>query len=384
MRFLIFISIVLTVYTAMNAFILYRMWSMLKRWPGVRTRLCTGLTIIALLYPLGRVWLAYSANPASMFTVWLGSFWVVGIMYLGIFGMATLLVDTAAWLRPRQRWVEGWRGLRSPLAALAVVTTGLLMVFGYFNAQYPVVTELNVKLPPERQLSRPWKLAVMTDIHLGAIIDRDHLARLVDQVNELKPDAVVLVGDSVDSDMSPVLREDAGKELQRLRAPAGVYAVTGNHEFIGETELIVDYLESHGVEFLRDEARLVGGELWLVGREDRAKPGFTGEERKELADFYGQTATRPAAPVVVLDHQPKDVATPARLGADLMLSGHTHAGQLWPFYWLVYLQYEHVSGEAKIDDMTLYVLNGTGTWGPPVRVGNRPEILMVTLEPAGQ
>jgi len=381
MRWLIFISVVLAVYTAVNAFILLRMWSMLKAWPGVRVRLCTGLTLFALLYPLGRVWLSASANPASMFTVWLGSFWVVGIMYLGIFGAVSLVVDTAAWWFKSRPWARGWSGLRAPLAVMAVGATLVLIIAGHLNALHPRVTAWTVDLRPERELSRPWRLAVLSDIHLGAIIDRDHFGRIVDRVNEIKPDAVLLVGDTVDADMAPVLREDMGRELGRLHAPYGIYAVTGNHEFIGETDLIVDYLESHGVEFLRDETKLLGGEVWLVGREDRAKGGFTGIQRKELPEVYEMTILRKRAPVIVMDHQPKDYATPAMLGADVMLSGHTHAGQLWPFHWLVRLQYDYVSGPAEIDGMGLYVLNGTGSWGPPVRVGNRPEIVLLTLQP---
>lgn len=373
--------VALLVYVALNAFILIRLWSLLRETPRWRVPLISMLTVFAILFPLGRIWLHFSVNPASLGAIWLGSFWVVGIFYLGTFTLATLVVDTVARWWPKLGWVPRWNAWRAPVVALGLAVVAVLMIGGHVNARNPVVSELTVQLPPGKQLSRPWKLAVLSDLHFGAIVDRSQIATIVDQVNELKPDAVLLVGDIVDSELEPVLREDTGAELARLKAPFGIWAVTGNHEFIGPLDEIIAYLEGYGVRFLRDRAELLGGEILLAGREDRVRGVFTGTPRAELAEVLLPHGHQPRRPVVLLDHQPKDLASPSALGVDLMLSGHTHNGQLWPFRYVVALQYEVVSGAAKIGPMQLYVLNGTGTWGPPVRVGNRPEILLVTLEP---
>lgn len=381
MWYYVFITIALGLYVGMNAFILLRLRSLLRDAPRWRGWLVAGLTVVALLFPLGRVWLHYSVNPASVGLIWLGSFWVVGIFYLGLFTAVTLAADTLACWRSGDGWVAGWRQLRAPVAWMALAVVAVLMVGGHANARHPVVSELTVELPPEKRLSRPWRLAVLSDLHAGAIMGRERMAGIVDQVNALRPDAVFLVGDIVDSELEPVVREKIGGELARLNAPFGVYAVTGNHEFIGPVEEIVDYLEQNGVTFLRDRAEWLGGEILLVGREDRVRGRFTGRPRAELAEVLLPHGHQPRRPVVLLDHQPKDLESPSKLGVDLMLSGHTHNGQLWPFNYVVAMQYEVVSGPAKVGPMQLYVLNGTGTWGPPVRVGNRPEILLVTLKP---
>lgn len=379
---IIFVLVALTVYVALNAFIFIRLWSLLRETPGWRVPLLAVLTVFAVLFPLGRIWLHVSVNPASLGAIWLGSFWVVGIFYFGTFTAVTLAVDTLARWWPKATWVPRWNAWRAPVVGLALAVVAVLMVGGHVNARNPVVSELTVQLPPEKQLSRPWKLAVLSDLHFGAIVNRTQIATIVDQVNALKPDAVLLVGDIVDSELEPVLREDTGAELARLKAPFGIWAVTGNHEFIGPLDEIIAYLEGYGVRFLRDQTELLGGEILLAGREDRVRGVFTGQPRAELADVLLPQVQQTRRPVVLLDHQPKDLASPSALGVDLMLSGHTHNGQLWPFQYVVALQYEVVSGAAQIGPMQLYVLNGTGTWGPPVRVGHRPEILLVTLQPA--
>ncbi len=378
---IIFVVVALTVYVALNAFIFIRLWSLLRETPRWRVPLISLLTVFAVLFPLGRIWLHYSVNPASLGAIWLGSFWVVGIFYFGTFTFATLVLDILARWWPKAAWVSRWQAWRAPVAGMALAVVAVLMIGGHINARNPVVSELTVQLPPGKQLSRPWKLAVLSDLHFGAIMSRERIAAIVDQVNELKPDAVLLVGDIVDSELEPVLREDTGAELTRLQAPFGVWAVTGNHEFIGPLDDIITYLEGNGVRFLRDRAELMGGEILLAGREDRVRGVFTGQPRAELAEVLLPHGHAPQRPVVLLDHQPKDLASPSALGVDLMLSGHTHNGQLWPFRYAVAMQYEVVSGAAKIGAMQLYVLNGTGTWGPPVRVGNRAEILLVTLQP---
>ncbi|HNY02698.1 MAG TPA: hypothetical protein PKG48_08935, partial [Bacteroidales bacterium] len=170
---------------------------------------------------------------------------------------------------------------------------------------------------------------------------------------------------------------DLGTNLTRIRAKYGVYAITGNHEYIGGAEAAVQYLWDHGLTMLRDTAVYIEPGLYLVGREDRDRPRFSGKERKELAEIMsGIDRTKP---VILLDHQPFHLEQAEEQGADLQLSGHTHHGQLWPFNYITLAMYEVSSGYKKKGNTHVYVSPGFGTWGPPVRIGNRPEIVLIRI-----
>jgi predicted MPP superfamily phosphohydrolase len=219
-------------------------------------------------------------------------------------------------------------------------------------------------------------VAVASDIHLGTLVSNDKLKRTVAAINLLQPDLVLLVGDVVDEDLGPVLKRDLGATLKTLRPPLGVFAVTGNHEYIGGVEKACQYLTDHGVTVLRDTVVEVGG-VALVGREDRSALRFMKLERKPLADLVRDLDRR--LPLIVMDHQPFELEEAADLGVALQLSGHTHHGQLWPVNFITGAIYELDWGYLKKGDTHFYISCGAGTWGPPVRTSSRPEIVSIRL-----
>ncbi len=155
----------------------------------------------------------------------------------------------------------------------------------------------------------------------------------------------------------------------------------GNHEYIGGASRASRYLEDHGITLVRDSVVLVNELFYIIGREDRDKKRFAGKNRKSLASLMEKTS--PGYPVVVIDHQPFGIEEAAMSGADLLLSGHTHHGQLWPLNYITSAVYRISHGYGKVQGMHVYVSNGVGTWGPPVRTGNRPEIVYMELEFGG-
>jgi predicted MPP superfamily phosphohydrolase len=225
------------------------------------------------------------------------------------------------------------------------------------------------------------RIVAASDIHLGTIIGRKRLRSIVDRINSLEPDVVLLPGDIVDEDLAPVIRENLGETLRSIRSNQGVFAVTGNHEHIGGAGPACAYLAEHGITMLRDSvARLEGG-IYIVGREDRSSAGFGGRKRKTLESLMADVDT--AYPVVLMDHQPFGLEEAAGKGIDLQLSGHTHHGQLWPLNKITEAVYELSWGETVKGETHFYVSSGVGTWGPPVRTGNRPEIVLIRLRADG-
>jgi hypothetical protein len=166
--------------------------------------------------------------------------------------------------------------------------------------------------------------------------------------------------------------------LLKLEAPLGVYAITGNHEFIGGVERTTDYLASHGLTLLRDTCVHIAGSFYVAGREDRDKLRFTGVKRNELDELLN--GIDKSQPIILLDHQPWELDKAQQAGIDLQISGHTHHGQLWPWGYLTQKIFEVSRGYKQKGDSHFYVSTGYGTWGPPVRTGNRPEIMVFDLE----
>lgn len=215
----------------------------------------------------------------------------------------------------------------------------------------------------------------LTDVHVGPTIRRDFIEQIVETTNALEPDVIAITGDLVDGSVER-LREHVAP-LGLLNAKFGVFFVTGNHEYYSGVEEWCAELERLGIRVLRNERVSIGhgaSSFDLAGVDDfNAAPDLT----RALA------GRDPARELVLLAHQPRAVREAAEHGVGLQLSGHTHGGQIWPWRYLVYLQQPVVSGLAKIKETFVYVSNGTGYWGPPMRLGAPAEITEVRLRAEG-
>ncbi len=273
--------------------------------------------------------------------------------------------------------------VRQYLFAGSVTLVLLLLFFGHLNTRHPVIREIHIDLGhKEAPGFGELNAVLLSDIHLGTIIGNGQFRRIVDRVTALEPDIIFLAGDMLDEDLEPVLRQNIGQTLRDLHAPLGVYGVMGNHEHIGGAKDAYAYLSDHGIRMIRDDVVRVQDAFYVVGREDRDKRRFSGRERKPLRDILEGVDRR--LPVILLDHQPFYLEKAAELGVDLQLSGHTHHGQLWPLNYITQAMYTISHGYGNVNGMHAYVSNGVGTWGPPVRVGNRPEIVQLHIRFAAQ
>ena len=264
----------------------------------------------------------------------------------------------------------------------AVIFTVVQSVAGFINASTPRIVNVFARTDKPMSDGKPLTIAMASDIHLGTVIGPRKAAKLVNMLNGMHADIILLAGDVVDEDIAPVIRKDIGQSLIKLKARYGVYAITGNHEYIGGAEKAVKYLAEHNIIFLRDTFVVIDNKFTLAGREDRDKPRFTGVDRKPLAKVL--EGVDPSLPLVLMDHQPFQLESVAKAGVDLQLSGHTHHGQIWPFNYITKAIYTLSWGSLKIDQTNFYVSCGYGTWGPPIRLGNRPEVVFITLANSAQ
>jgi predicted MPP superfamily phosphohydrolase len=260
------------------------------------------------------------------------------------------------------------------VAAVSAVGYGMTQALGTIG--YRRVTVRLDRLDPAFD---GYRIALLTDLHLGPILGRDFLADVVARVNSAQVDLVAISGDLVDGDTGTLGR--AASELGKLSSRDGTFFVTGNHEYYSGAPSWVEYLQGLGVRVLRNERaeiRRGSAALDVAGVDDytAAASGAPGHAADVAAALEGRD---PSRPVVLLAHQPVLVAEAAEHEVDLQLSGHTHGGQMAPFNLAVRLQQPFVSGLHRVRRTWLYVSRGTGFWGPPVRVGAPPEITILTL-----
>ncbi len=254
---------------------------------------------------------------------------------------------------------------------------GLVTLGGSVNALNPIVNEFNISIDKRDAKRNSLKVVLATDVHLGVMLGCKHAQKLVTQINEQNPDIVIFGGDLVDHNPNPVMKYDMGSYFDKINAPLGVYAITGNHEFMGKPEVTTDYFKKHGISFIRDCVFTIDGAVQIIGRDDKDKTQMTGEKRKSIETIL--QGNRQNLPLLLVDHQPVEYNKAQELGIDLMMSGHTHKGQLWPLSFITKRVYENHFGLMQKGKTTFYTSSGYGTWGPPVRTGNRPELVVFNI-----
>jgi predicted MPP superfamily phosphohydrolase len=277
---------------------------------------------------------------------------------------------------------------------LSLALVGSVMAYGNYRFWNPVVTEVNISVDKESPVKN-LRIVMATDIHAGYLIDKDIISMYIDKIMEQKPDLILLVGDIVDYDVKSIYEQRMETEFLRLKAPYGVYASTGNHEYIelGEVkdEKILWLSEKAGLTMLRDTAVLVANSFYIVGREDDMC-----KTRKNLPDIM--QGVNKNLPVIVMNHEPHKLHEEVEAGADIALYGHTHNGQFFPnnvimkFSSMLYntgiipennkvrFMYELPYGYKEKGNTHIYVSSGLGLSGPQFRIGTVSEIVVLNVK----
>jgi predicted MPP superfamily phosphohydrolase len=388
-QFLTFLAVVLLVVGGWH----YYLWTRLVRdpvWPEPYARAATvALVTLALMPPF--VMLASRALPrnvtkvlsAGVFT-WFGLAFLLGLsLFAADLGRLLLrawqaLQGNAPPADPERRQLVA-RGI-AEAAGLTVATLGAVSVRSALaDVEVP---EVDVRLPRLPAALSGFTVVQLSDVHIGPTIGRSFLEHVVEKSNAQKPDAIVITGDLVDGSVAS-LRQHV-EPLAKLKARHGVFFVTGNHEYYSGVDEWLTELERLGIRVLRNERVSLGdgaASIDLAGVDDQHARGFgPGHGPDYDKPFIGRD---PERELIVLAHQPSQIARLAAARPGLQLSGHTHGGQIWPFGALVRLNQPYIAGLHRHDDATqIYVSRGTGYWGPPMRLFCPAEISKLVLSPA--
>ncbi|WAC08651.1 MAG: metallophosphoesterase [Thermodesulfobacteriota bacterium] len=363
-----FRTILISIVSLVHMYVFWRIASVPFVYRFVSIKVLVGVGVVlwagfffALFFGHGRT----ESLPATLEL--LGMNWL-GILFLAFVSFLAIEIITGfGLLFPRMAF---------SLRGLALVASGVLSGIALLQgARPPVVQSYEVNLSGLPNKMDGTVVVVMSDLHLGSLLGKQWLEARIKQVLALHPDLVVLLGDIFEGHGEP--QRDLLPVLRGLSAPLGLWAVLGNHEFYGGwgKEMFLD--NEDGIQLLRNRWVEVAPGLILAGVDDLTVAGHrVGQESNSLLKTLGG---RPPGVTILLSHTPWQVKTAARSGVNLMLCGHTHDGQIWPFGYLVHRFYPLLEGRYEVDGMTAIVCRGTGTWGPRMRLWLPGEILRVTL-----
>ncbi|PJI08973.1 MULTISPECIES: metallophosphoesterase [Clostridium] len=251
----------------------------------------------------------------------------------------------------------------------------VIFCFGFWHANHQSVTNYKLNINKKAGNIKTLNVVMVSDVHMGIMIRENGINKMVNSINKLKPDIVFFCGDMVDESTPTSLKKYYGREFKNIKSKYGVYSITGNHEYYSDNvSETIKYMKKANVRTLQDEAVKVDNSFYVVGRNDSA----SGKKPKPLKDIL--KGRNKALPIIELNHKPVALDEAEKNGVDLQLSGHTHDGQVFPFNLTTNLVFKDAYGYLNEGNFKLIVTSGYGTWGPPMRIGTKGEIVDIKLK----
>ena len=374
--FLIFFGVALLIYFSFNFFIYTKGLQAFSVSPAWKRGYLIVFWVIVSCFVIGEVLEHTRSSALSEWIYRIGAFWLAFMLY---FALTLLVFDLIRLFNHFFHFLpEMTQTFRFRLGLATIGFVSLIVVAGHINALNTRIREISLTIPKKVTGNQQMKIVMASDIHLGALIGENREEKLVRIINNQKPDLVLLCGDLVDGDIASVLRKNLGKHLQEIKSVMGVYAIPGNHEYIGGIQKTLPYLRSAKIKLLRDSTMVLPNGVQIVGRDDRDNRQMGEENRRRTLKELMVGADK-NFPVIVMNHQPFNLDEAVVEDVDLHLSGHTHHGQLWPLSYITKAVFELSWGFLKKGNTNFYVSSGFGSWGPPVRIGNTPEVVVFNL-----
>ncbi|MGJ7921057.1 metallophosphoesterase [Neobacillus sp. LXY-4] len=363
MTSIIVISIIigLLIYSLISFYIGYNGWAWLKSTflaKYKKTYICV-MILLSLSLFAGRL------LPFA-FLEWISGYW------MAVFGYSLMILPLANIiyfiLKKNHKF---WIGIG------VIVLYSFIFIYGTYNAWTPVVRTYEIEIDKKTNL-KDLKIFMASDIHLSGVVGTKHLERLVKLVDAEDPDIVLLPGDIINDNIEQYQKQNMSDVFKKIDAPLGVYAVLGNHDYYGnDDQKILAEMEKIGVGVLMDEFINIGDYFYLAGRKEH-----TDNSRKELSKYF--KGLDKSKPIIMMDHQPKDLTEAKENGVDLLVSGHTHRGQIAPANFITDRIYENDWGHMQKGSFHSIVSSGFGLWGPPLRIGTQAEVMVINVKFVGK
>lgn len=346
----------LLVYFALTFYVAYNGWIWLRKTYHFRYKNIYFLTVFLI-----SISFFISQALHSNLLRWVGFIWLI------IFACSLLLFPVLNLIY----FINKKRGLKW-LGFLSILLYVIVLIFGSYNMWNPVIVKYDVEIESETELA-DLKIMLVSDIHISETIGPKFTKRLVGLAREIEPDVIFLAGDVIDNSIDPYLEFKLSEILRDLNAPMGVYTVLGNHEYYGgDIPIFIEEMTAINIDVLVDEVINFNDLFYIVGRKD-----FSDKERLPIDQLTNNLDKN--KPIFLIDHQPREFDEVSAAGVDLMVSGHTHKGQIFPGNLITKSIYENHFGYLQKDNLHTVVSSGYGIWGPPFRIGSRSEVVELNV-----
>lgn len=378
-KVILFIILFLGVYILGNFYIGTRVLSSISFKYSINSRIFWIIFwVLSLSYLISRFLANYLPSGVTDIFTLVGVYWLAILFYLFLI---IPFIDLIRLLNKRFLFLPASmieKGIINIILALVLaVVLGAILIYGTWNGRNSYVKKYDVTLDKGVHGMTALKVVMVSDIHLGDIIENKRLKKMVQEINSLNPDIVLIAGDIVDSEIQPFTKGKMAREFSNIRSKYGVYASLGNHDIMGNTEeQITKELSEAGVKVLRDSAYIVEDKFYVVGRDDISIER-NGKKRKTLDEILDKADK--TKPILLIDHTPSKLNEAEDNGVDLQVSGHTHKGQFMPNNLITKMLFEVDYGYLKKANLNVVVSSGYGTWGPPIRLGSRSEIVEINI-----
>jgi uncharacterized protein len=358
--------IILAIYFLHTFYIGWNLWSWLNSICGIKKKFYLFIVLFLLSNSL---FIARFFKDVT-FLQWVAAYWMpIAVYSLLLLPLANLIVFLFGKFttihKKKTIFLTG---------SMVIAAFIFILVLGTYNAYHPVVREYQVTIDKKVEEHKTLRIAMASDMHFGLLSDKEHARRLVSEINSLNPEIILFPGDIIDDDPSQFTKQNIHQNLKRLKAPLGVYATLGNHDGYYEGEKLITKItkeiNNSDIEVLRDEVILIDDSFYLVGRED-----YSNKDRASFKELIN--GINKDKPLIALDHQPNDLIAAEKSGIDLILSGHTHKGQLVPFITKFFFINDY--GFWNKNNTHSIVSSGFGFWGTPIRIGSQSEIVLLEV-----
>lgn len=361
-RVAIFLSLVISIWGGIHFYVYKRTLYFFNIKGPETSYLAILFFILFSSFPLTRLLLKVLPIPVSFFLYFASTLWIGIVFYLFFF----MLIGEVSWFALARLSIVP----RHSVGVVILILTTLTIIYGFLEANNIAIRRLDINISKNKTMAI--KIAMLSDIHLGLNINYLRLRKIIPEINKFSPDLVVITGDIIDEEAERI--NQYIKIFSKIKTKYGLFAVTGNHEYYAGKETFSHFFKRANIRLLRNEVVDLDG-IEIAGIDDEAfLAGKWAENLKRVLSKHKREA-----PLLLLKHRPTGFDIARSFGVDLMLCGHTHRAQLFPLHLITSRVYRYFYGYHREGRMQIYVTSGLGTWGPPIRVLARPEVVFITI-----
>ncbi|NOR87802.1 MAG: hypothetical protein GQ527_09350 [Bacteroidales bacterium] len=380
MRMIVFISIAISIFSLAGYYVYNRLT---QAFPNsfMSSKIAIALFIFLLFaFFLGKITENFSIGLVSSTLVKIGAvgagFFIYALLFIIFFDFLRL-INFAIPFFPSFITAD-YQKAKTIIGLLTFIAITAIFIVGYINAFTPKIKKLDIHISKSSASLKDLNIVAVSDIHLGTMVNKNKTKRLIEAINNLKPDVVLIGGDIIDDNLNVVKYFKLLEQFKNIQSTYGVYSCLGNHEYISKSHKDLEFFEKNGIHMLKDTTIKIADQFYIIGRDDIQGESFNRKARASLEELTKDIDFN--LPVFLLDHQPFKLDLTAEYAVDLQFSGHTHNGQIWPLNYITGLLFEEDWGYLKKKNTHFYISSGYGTAVMPIRVGNHSEIVQIKLQ----